>query len=335
MHWSERIGRRIKLRDLHILLAVVKAGSMGRASAELAMSQPVISKAIADLEHALGVSLLDRTARGVEATVYGRELLKCSVAVFDELRHGVEALQLLTDETAGELHIGCTEAGAVGFVPTVIDDLVRQYPQLRFRVETADPGTLIDGHLRQRAIDFAVGAVPAAAEYGDVEFDILFEEGYVVMAGAASPWARRRNIALADLAGERWILQPPHTPGGLQAAQTFRANGVEPPRAQVVSFSMPLCHHLLASGRYLALLPLAMARLAQHLPLRELDVRFRGFGRPIAIMTLKNRTLSPLARLFIERAHELAKPFAETILKRRPRRRAASATAGINRLRPS
>ena len=53
MDWTDRIGRRIKLRDLHILLAVTQLGSMGRASSELGVSQPVISKAIADLEHAL------------------------------------------------------------------------------------------------------------------------------------------------------------------------------------------------------------------------------------------------------------------------------------------
>ena len=283
---------------------------MGRASAELAMSQPVISKAIAELEHALGVSLLDRTARGVVPTIYGRELLKCSVSVFDELKHGVEALQFLSDESGGELHLGCTEAGAVGFVPTVIEQLVRRYPRLRFHVETADPVTLIDRYLRQREIEFAVGATPGPVADPDVEFDPVFEERLVVMAGNGSPWSRKRNIALADLMSERWVLQPPHSVAGTMTAEAFRASGLEPPTAQVVSFSMPLCHHLLATGRYLSLMPVAMAKLAKHLPLKRLDVRFPGVPRAIAIMTLKNRTLSPLARLFIERAHELARPFA-------------------------
>ena len=311
--WTDRIGRRIKLRDLHILLVVTKAGSMGRAASELAMSQPVISKAIADLEHVLGVSLLDRTARGVEPTIYGHELLKCSVSVFDELRHGVEALQLISHESAGELHIGCTEAGAVGFVPAVIGALVRRYPRLRFQVETADPATLIDRYLRERTIEFAIGAMPVQAQINDIDVDVLFEERSVVMAGIANPWTRRRNLALSDLVGERWILQPPNSIAGLQAAEAFRANGVEPPQAQVVSFSMPLCHHLLATGRYLAMLPVAMARLAKHLPLKRVDVRLGSHSRPIAIMTLKNRTLSPLASLFIERANALAKTLTQLI----------------------
>lgn len=308
--WTDRIGRRIKLRDLHILLAVTKAGSMGKAATELAVSQPVVSKAIADLEHALGVSLLDRGAHGVEPTMYGRELLKCSIAVFDELRHGVRALEFLSDQSAGELCLGCTEAGAAGFVPEVIDQLSRQYPQLAFQVVTADPATLIERELRHRTIELAIGATPGVAADRDIELDPLFDERHVVMAGAQNKWARRRNIALGDLIDEPWILPPPASIAGVYVAEAFRAAGLQPPHAQVVSFSMPLCHHLLATGRFLAMLPVVMARLAKHLPLKRLDVRFRGIPRSVAVMTLKNRTLSPLARLFIERSHEMAKPLA-------------------------
>jgi DNA-binding transcriptional LysR family regulator len=310
LHWTHRIGRRIKLRDLHILLAVTKAGSMGRAAAELAVSQPVVSKAIADLEQVLGVSLLDRSAHGVEPTMYGRELLKCSVAVFDELRQGVTALEFLSAQSAGECRLGCTEAGAAGFVPEVIDQLSRQYPRLVFHVVTADPATLIERELRQRAIEFAIGATPGVTAHKDIVFDALFDERHVVMAGARSKWARQRGIALGDLIDEPWILPPPESIAGVYVAEAFRAAGLQPPQAQVVSFSMPLCHHLLATGRFLAMLPVAMARLAKHLPLKRLDVRFRGIPRSVAVMTVKNRTLSPLARLFIDRAHEMAKPLA-------------------------
>jgi molybdenum-dependent DNA-binding transcriptional regulator ModE len=100
MEWSERIGRRIKLRDLHILLAVAKAGTMGKAAVALAVSQPVVSKAIADLEHALGLRLMDRSPQGIEPTVYGRALLKWSVAAFDDLRQCVKELEYLNDHAA-------------------------------------------------------------------------------------------------------------------------------------------------------------------------------------------------------------------------------------------
>src|ERR1700685_3612205 len=103
MDCSDRIVRRIRLRDLHIVLAVAESGSMTKASAKLAISHPVISKTISDLEHTLGVRLFDRNPQGVELTAYGRALLKCGVNVFDEMRQGLQQIEFLTDPTSGGL----------------------------------------------------------------------------------------------------------------------------------------------------------------------------------------------------------------------------------------
>src|SRR5438045_3255178 len=120
MQWDERVGRRLKLRDLHILLAVVQAGSMAKASTRLAVSQPAVSKAIAEMEHTLGVPLLDRNSKGVEPTSYGRALMKRSVAAFDELRQGVKEIEFLSDPTTGELRLGSSEPLAAGLVTAII-----------------------------------------------------------------------------------------------------------------------------------------------------------------------------------------------------------------------
>src|SRR5467141_2991047 len=119
MQWHDRIGRRLKLRDLHILLAVVRRGSMAKAASELAISQPAVSKAIADMEHTLGLRLLDRSRNGIEPTAYGRALVKRGLAIFDELKLGVEELAFLSDPTAGELGTGSTESIAAGLLPAV------------------------------------------------------------------------------------------------------------------------------------------------------------------------------------------------------------------------
>src|SRR5215472_11563944 len=103
MRWNDRIGRRIKLSDLHILLAVAQSGSMTKAAQELAVSHPVISRSIAQLEHILGVRLLDRNPHGIELTEFGRALLSRSHAAFDELHQGVKDIEFLSDPTAGEV----------------------------------------------------------------------------------------------------------------------------------------------------------------------------------------------------------------------------------------
>src|SRR5687768_14728344 len=137
MQLTDRIGRRIKLQDLHILMAVVQAGSMGKASRILNTSQPNISKSIADLEHALGVRLLDRHRQGVEPTEYGRALLDRGVAVFDELRQAVKNIEFLADPTTGEVRIGCNPPLATSFVPAVVNRLSRRYPRIVFHLVAA------------------------------------------------------------------------------------------------------------------------------------------------------------------------------------------------------
>src|SRR5437016_3629797 len=134
---SDRIGRRMKLQDLHVLMTVVQSGSMGKAAERLNTSQPNISRSIAELEHALGVRLLDRHRQGIEPTEYGRALLNCGVAVFDDLQQGVKTIEFLADPAAGEVRIGCTPILGASFVSAVIDRLSRHYPRIVFHLVTA------------------------------------------------------------------------------------------------------------------------------------------------------------------------------------------------------
>src|SRR5262245_49367322 len=137
MQLSERIGRRMKLQDLNILMTVVQSGSMRKAAQSLNITQPAISRSIAELEHVLGVRLLERHRQGIEATEYGRALLDCGVAVFDELRQGVKTIEFLADPTTGQLRIGNTLTSAESFIAAVIDRLSRRHPRIVFHVVPA------------------------------------------------------------------------------------------------------------------------------------------------------------------------------------------------------
>src|SRR5262245_6966376 len=135
MSLSDRVGRRIKLHDLHMLMTVVQAGSMGKAAERLNTVQPSISRSIAELEHALGVRLLDRHRQGVEPTEYGRALLDCGVAVFDDLRQGVKNIEFLADPATGEARIGGNPFLTATFTAAVVDRLSRRYPRIVFHLE--------------------------------------------------------------------------------------------------------------------------------------------------------------------------------------------------------
>jgi DNA-binding transcriptional LysR family regulator len=145
-----RIERRLKLNDVRVFMAVVQAGSMNKAAENLGTSQPAVSRSIVNLEHALGVRILDRSPRGIAPTQFGRAIIRRGVAVFDELRQVVKDIEFLADPTAGELRIGCPEAVAGGPVLAIEDRLTHRYPRIRFDIVTG-PAPFVFRELTNRA----------------------------------------------------------------------------------------------------------------------------------------------------------------------------------------
>jgi DNA-binding transcriptional LysR family regulator len=312
MEWAERIGRRVKLRDLHILLAVAQWGGISKAAKHLAISHPAVSKTISDLEQTLGVRLFDRGPAGVEPTTYARALLKCGATIFDELRHGLKQVEYLSDPTTGELWIGSTSALMTGFVPAVIDRLTRSNPRVAIY---AHQGTVGDLHhaLRERKIDLVIARTGQLPSQHDFSVEELFEESLFVVAATHSPWARRRKLNLAELIDEPWIMLPVDGPPGSLVLEAFKNAGLSMPRALVVSESGPLRNGLLATGRFLAVSARsALHFTAERLSHKVLPVRLEVDSQPVAILRLKHRTVSPVSDLFIRHAREVAKPLVKT-----------------------
>ena len=198
MKWTDRIGRRLKLSDLHLFMTVVEMGSMGKAAERLGISQPSVSKAVADVEHTIGVRLLDRTVTGVVPTAYGRALLKRSMGAFDELEE-------------------------------------------------------------------------------------LLEE----------PWL---------LPGEGFFL-----------TEAFQSRGFAVPKFGMTSYSVYQRILLLATGRFIGMLSGSVMRFspAEHLSLSVLPVDFSPRSWPVAIVRLKNRTISPVVQIFIDCIRDVARPLKE------------------------
>lgn len=308
MQWHERIGRRLKLRDLHILMTVVQCGSMGRAASSLAISQPAVSKAISDLETTLKVKLLDRTGQGVEPTLYGQAVLKWGLTIFNDLKQSVAEIEYLADPTRGELRLGCTEPMAAGFVSTVIEQLTRQYPKLIFHVTQADSGTLQNRELKTRNIELLVGRIPDLAPADETEAEVLFNEPIVAVAGVRSKWVRRRKVEWAELSDEPWILPPSNSIGMALFTEAFRNSNLPPPQSTVVAFSLQLTTSLLATGRYIGLVPGSMLRVSgDRLGIKALPLKLPVRAGPAGIVKLKNRMLSPVGQIFVEKARELAR----------------------------
>src|SRR5262245_18528274 len=175
-------------------MAVVQMGGMRRAADHLHMSQPAVSRAIADLERTLGVTLLDRGPRGVEPTVYVRTLLDCGLAVFDDLRQGVRGIAFLADPPVGEIRIGSNEALIAGLRPAIFGRLRREHPGISLHVMPVAIPSRQRNELRERRVDMILRRIAPSIE-DEFAADVLFHERSFVVAGLHSKWARRRKVA--------------------------------------------------------------------------------------------------------------------------------------------
>lgn len=306
MEADEGVARRLRLRDLHTLRVVAELGSMAQAAESLALSQPAVSKAIAEMERTLGVPLLDRSPRGVVVTDYGRVLLARGAAMLDELRQGVEEIRFLADPTTGEVRVGATEP-MTAVVSAVVDRLSRRRPRMRFRVDVAPTAELLQG-LRGRDLDLAVTRMAEAEAEPDLRAEILFDDPLAVMADRGHPLVRRRRRTdLGGLLGEPWALPPYDSFLGAFILEAFRRRGLEPPRAAVSTRSVQMWVAMLRTRRFLGVGPSAMLRFSAHYPsLAALPVDLAETRRPIALVALANRSPAPAARLFAECARAVA-----------------------------
>jgi DNA-binding transcriptional LysR family regulator len=311
MQLSDRIGRRMKLRDLHILMAVVQAGSMNKAAAFLNTTQPAVSKSIAELERTVGVRLLDRNAQGVVPTAYGRALLDGGTAVFDELRQAVKNIEFLADPTTGEVRVGCTLFLAASFVSAVVVRLSRRYPRIVFHLVTASVETL-HRELIERNVDLLITRELGPIADERLYYEVLFDDSYSVVVGRQNAWARRSRIDLADLVNEPWTLPSPGSTTDSVVMEAFRASKLNFPRTTVITESFEVRMNLLTNASFISSFPNSVLRFHASRPeLKVLPVK-QSLGRlPVGIVTLKNRTISPLAQLFIDGSREVAKKLAK------------------------
>jgi DNA-binding transcriptional LysR family regulator len=319
--WDAQLGCRLKLRDLHVFFTVVDCGSMGKAAARLGVTAPTISEAVADLEHAIGMKLFDRSSQGVAPTIYGKALLKRGRVAFDELKQGLRDIEFLADPTVGELRIACDESISAATLPLIIHRFAERHPGVVVDVEGFEIGSYAQ-KLRDRALELVITRRgqpdPEHDPHHELNVEILFEDQIVIVAGKDTRWARRSKLDIAELAGERWILTAPGTRNYDAVAAAFRARGLAMPPLSVTTLSVDLRTTLLSTGPYIATFPLSVVQLhGERFGLKALPVSLPRRPWPVALLTLKNRTLGPLAERFIECAHAAAKPLVSARLSRK------------------
>jgi DNA-binding transcriptional LysR family regulator len=299
------MSRRLKLRDLHMLEAVAAAGSMARAAEQLAISQPTISKVIADLEHDLGAALFERSSRGAELTPTGHILLRRGRAMLDELQQGLKEIENLSDPTVGEVRIGAVDAWSA-YISTVIERTSRRYPNIIYKVMFGDSDMTFTA-LRNRTLDVVISRA-TIAQSPDLDAEFLFNDRIAVVTSAVHPLARRRKIALRDLLGERWVIGPAGSFLHQVMLEAFRAEGLSMPQAMVTTLSINLRLDLLQSGRFVTVDTGAMMdHPGRKGRIKALPVDLGDIAGPMAAVTLKGRQPSGALKLVLNEARAIGK----------------------------
>jgi DNA-binding transcriptional LysR family regulator len=288
---------------------------MAKAAVQLGVAPPTISEAIADLERAVGVRLLERGSKGVEPTLYGRAFLKRGMAAFDELKQGIRDIEFLSDPAVGEVRIGCDESIAAATLPLIIERFAREYPGVVLNVEDLD---LRHSPPNVRELGFDVvltrsrGPDEENGPLNDLDVEVLFEDRLVVAAGAQSRWARYRKVDIADLVDEPWVLTEPNTWNYRVVAEAFRQRGIGMPKICLKTLSVHIRINLVSSGQFITAFPNSVAELYAHrLGLKVLPVDLPSHPWPVVVLTVKHRVLSPAVIAFIKCARGVVKPLSK------------------------
>jgi DNA-binding transcriptional LysR family regulator len=239
--WETQIGRQLRLRDLHAFFAVVQQGSMAKAAAQLNVSQPAISKVIAELEYALGVRLFDRSPKGVELTIFGRALFKRGWAAFDELKQGIRDIEFLADPTTGEVNVGCPVGIGNTSMLRIVERFRDKYPRVVLHVDAVSNPQSFPG-LHDRKCDLYVTLLPLpehrVPEGLNVEF--LFSDPLVVAAESA---IATRTVARSNspISSTNRGISHGATAGTISASRMRSERAVFPGRKSACGVTSRLC----------------------------------------------------------------------------------------------
>jgi DNA-binding transcriptional LysR family regulator len=239
--------------------------------------------------------------------------------VFDEMRKGLQQIEFIKQPDAGELRIGSSIVTDAGLLPAVIERFSQELPRVVVNVLPENIAIQQYDNLRDRKVELVLGRLPMRMTEPDLVAETLFDEPNVVVAGSESRWGRRRNLTLADLIGEPWALAQPGSLARSLHEEVFRRSGLETPSATVVTVSLHLYMRMIETGRWLGFVPASVMRFGgKGMHLKILPVQVSSPPAPVGFVTVKDRTLTPLAERFIACTRKVASSDTGRASMRRP-----------------
>jgi DNA-binding transcriptional LysR family regulator len=300
----------INLRDLQYFAVVAKHRHLGRAAESLGLSQPALSMSLRRLERHMQTKLVRRTPKGVDLTASGEAVF----AHARRLRLSVEEISRevadLSEGRAGHLRVGTGAGSALNLVPTACAALRKEAPNVTLEMVTGERHNMLTS-LRNGELDLVVTTVHAFPNENLLSEDPLYDQPFVVFASARNPLTRRKQVALSDLAQERWALTPAGNFAQRRLSQLFEQSGLPPPSIALETTNLVSITHLVAASELLGFTSRQTVRYAAaHDPIAEVRVKDLSVTRRIGVIYRKDAYLSPATRRFIEILKKTAEKIA-------------------------
>ncbi|MCK9511126.1 MAG: LysR family transcriptional regulator [Pigmentiphaga sp.] len=284
------LRRRLKLRDLELLVALDDTRNFNRAALLLHTSQPALSRNLSQLEAALGAALFERTSRGTQPTAYGERLIHHARTCLEILDRADDDLDAVQRGGIGHVAIGTNYSSAAYLLPHALQRLRRQAPGVSVTVREGPVDTLLDD-LRTRRIDLVIARLGHQAYDADLATQRLYDEPMCLVCGPQHPLAGRGNLEWRDVLAYPWILPPRHTPVLERLGELLHELGLPWPESQVESASILVNTNLLRTSDVLSITPLAVARHQGSLRLvHQLAFELPTVFTPLGLITRRDHT---------------------------------------------
>ncbi|MGF6506386.1 LysR family transcriptional regulator [Paraburkholderia sp. 32] len=288
----------METRDLEYLLAVEKHGGIGRAAEVLGMSQPALTKAIQRVEAQVGLGLFERTATGIVPTQAGALFIVRAQRIALEYEDALKEMHAIRSGEQGVLRIGYSPTVPNALVLGACRQLLNERPAARLRLRRRLARDLID-LLMAGELDLVVAPEPTRS-VGDVTFVELFRDSLSVLADEAHALHRKRNLRLADLAGQEWLLPGPNILLRQQVDAAFERQGLGPPKLRVeTDFGSTSLLHLLRGTTMLCIAGTESFESLEGLRALNLDMEELDLRRRIGVVFRTGAYLSPLAQRMV------------------------------------
>ncbi|SIO68400.1 transcriptional regulator, LysR family [Burkholderia sp. GAS332] len=285
----------METRDLDYLLAVEEHGGIGKAAEALGMSQPALTKAIQRVEAQTGLALFQRTANGVAPTQAGSLFLARARRIALEYEDALKEMHAIRSGEQGVLSLGYSPTVPAALVLGACRQLLKERPAARLRLRRRLARDLVD-LLVAGELDLIVAPEPTPDANG-LSFVELFRDSLSVLADESHPLHLKRNLRLADLADQEWLLPGPTIPLRQQVDAAFARQGLDAPKLRVeTDFGSTSLLHLLRGTAMLCVAGTESFDALEGLRALNLDPSELDLRRHIGVVFRKEAYLSPLAQ---------------------------------------